>query len=204
MMARSGGFNVPADYFRSTAMPAPVPASPAGLPKKRWPLYAVIAAVGTAVGVVAVVLVGKGGGGDAAHATPSSTPAASAVATATAPPQPSAALAPAPSASAAPVLHEILVSVVPPDATLTRDGKDLGGAPVALHLGDGEVANLVITRKGYKTKTVPIDTSDPKVTITLESAFAGPARPAGGGAKPAGGGSSGGIDDVGDPFAHKH
>src|SRR5215472_6726800 len=43
MMARSGGFNVPADYFRSSLMPAPVPASPA-LPKARWPLYAVIGA----------------------------------------------------------------------------------------------------------------------------------------------------------------
>src|SRR5579863_8760270 len=51
MMARSGGFNVPADYFRSTAMPAPVPASPS-VPMKRWPLYAVIAAVATGVGVV--------------------------------------------------------------------------------------------------------------------------------------------------------
>src|SRR5271165_2665790 len=55
MMARSGGFNVPADYFRSSGMPAPVPASPA-LPKTRWPLYAVIAAVATGIGVVGVVL----------------------------------------------------------------------------------------------------------------------------------------------------
>src|SRR5262249_12444554 len=28
MMARSGGFNVPADYFKKSAMPAPVPATP--------------------------------------------------------------------------------------------------------------------------------------------------------------------------------
>src|SRR3984957_10735880 len=55
MMARSGGFNVPADYFRSSAMPAPVPATPA-LPKSRWPLYAVIAAVATGVGLVGVVM----------------------------------------------------------------------------------------------------------------------------------------------------
>src|SRR5579872_145683 len=65
MMARSGGFNVPADYFRSSAMPAPVPATPA-LPKQRWPLYAVIGAVATLVGIVAVVLA-KGGGNGAAH-----------------------------------------------------------------------------------------------------------------------------------------
>src|SRR5450755_161129 len=46
MMARSGGFNVPADYFRSSAMPAPVPGSPATR-VPRWPLFAVIAAVAT-------------------------------------------------------------------------------------------------------------------------------------------------------------
>src|SRR5258708_20116305 len=33
MMARSGGFNVPADYFRSSAMPAPVPPDPLLPPK---------------------------------------------------------------------------------------------------------------------------------------------------------------------------
>src|ERR1019366_8552879 len=55
MMARTGGFNVPADYFRAHGMPAPVPATPHE-PKKRWPLYATIGAVGTLVGIVAVVL----------------------------------------------------------------------------------------------------------------------------------------------------
>ena len=43
MMARSGGFNVPADYFRRRRCPAPVPASPAGAARSGWPLYAVIA-----------------------------------------------------------------------------------------------------------------------------------------------------------------
>src|SRR5580698_4843902 len=51
MMARSGGFNVPADYFRSSAMPAPVPGEPAQA-RKRWPLYATIAAVATGAMVV--------------------------------------------------------------------------------------------------------------------------------------------------------
>src|ERR1700722_1332145 len=60
MMTRSGGFNVPADYFRSSAMPAPVPASPA-IPKKRWPLYAVIMAVGTMLGIVGMVLMARNG-----------------------------------------------------------------------------------------------------------------------------------------------
>jgi hypothetical protein len=102
----------------------------------------------------------------------------------------------------APAQHEVLVSVVPGDATLTRDGADLGGAPVALHLAEGEKATLVITHKGYKPKTVTIDAGDWKVNVQLESQFGPPPHPGAGGPtpKPAGGG----IDDVGDPFAKKH
>jgi serine/threonine protein kinase len=200
MMARSGGFNVPADYFRSSAMPAPVPASPA-LPKQRWPLFAVMGAVATIVGVVAIVLLARSSGSNTAHATPSSTvapPATSvAAATAAAPPPPATST---PTATIAPIQREVLVSVIPQDATLLRDGKDLGGAPVALHLAEGERATLVITRKGYKTKSVTIDGDDTKVTVTLESAFGPPPRQGGGAAA----GGKSGIDDVGDPFAKKH
>jgi hypothetical protein len=179
-------------------MPAPVPASPAGR-SARWPIFAVIGAVGTILGVVAVVLMARTSG-NSAQATPSSTvPVAVTTAAPTAPP-PTATLAPPP--SAAPVQHEVLVSVFPGDATLTRDGKDLGGAPVALHLADGESATLVITHKGYKTKTITVDGGDAKVSVTLEGVFGPPPRAGagGGGGKPGGGG----IDDVGDPFAKKH
>jgi serine/threonine-protein kinase len=198
MMARSGGFNVPADYFRSSAMPAPVPGSPMGGPKPRWPLYATIGAVGTILGLVAVVFLAKNAGGNA-HATPSSVPVVTPTAAPTAAP-PTATLAA--TATAAPVTHEVLVSVTPPDATMTRDGKDLGGTPVALHLGEGESATLVFTRKGFKTKSVTIDGSDSKVAVALEGIFGPPPKgpPGGGTTKPAGGG----IDDVGDPFAKHH
>ena len=195
MMARSGGFNVPADYFRSSAMPAPVPATPV-VPKARWPLYAVIGAVATIVGVVAVVL--ARGGSSTAHTLP--TPPATTSVASVAPPVPSAPMPSAtlaPTATAAPT-HQILVSVVPADATITRDGQNLGTSPLALMLGDGETANLVLTHKGYVTKTVPVDPSQPKVTLKMDHDF-GPAPVAGGGAskKPP---SGGGIDDVGDPF----
>jgi tRNA A-37 threonylcarbamoyl transferase component Bud32 len=203
LMARSGAFHVPSDYFRSGGMPAPVPAEPA-LSHQRWPLYAVIGAVATVVGVVGVIVVAKSSGG-AAQALPSATAIGAAV-------NPMAtALAPLPSAVAAaasgppvPAAREILVSVVPSDATLARDGNELGGAPVALHLADGEVATLVVTRKGYKTRTVAVDASEPKQTITLEGVWA----PAPHVPRPQGAPSplpprSGDLDDVGDPFA-KH
>jgi hypothetical protein len=94
------------------------------------------------------------------------------------------------------VLHEVVVSVSPGEANVTRDGADLGPAPVVLHLAADETATLVITRKGYKAKTVKIDASTPRQAVTLDSAsvprpIAAPAAPAGG------------IDDVGDPFAKK-
>ncbi|MGD0529343.1 MAG: serine/threonine-protein kinase [Polyangiaceae bacterium] len=198
MMARSGGFNVPADYFRSSAMPAPVPGSPP-MRGSRWPLFAVMLAVGTIVGVVAVVFVARSSGGNA-QATPSSTATAVVATTASAPPPPAVTLAPPP--SAAPVLKEVLVSVMPPDATLTRDGKDLGSSPVALHLADGESATVVVTHKGFKPKTLTIDGSMAKMTVTLDSVFGpAPKGPPGPAATKTGGG---GIDDVGDPFAKKH
>ena len=198
MMARSGGFNVPADYFRSSAMPAPVPGSPATR-APRWPLFAVIAAVATIVGIIAVVLTTRSSGGSA-NATPSSTVPAAVTTTVPIAPPPTATLAPPP--SAAPAMHEVLVSVIPTDATLTRNGKDLGSSPVALHLAEGESTTVVVAHKGFKTKTVTIDGGDAKVAVTLEGVFGPPPRGGAGGGTPRPAG--GGIDDVGDPFAKKH
>ena len=199
MMARSGGFNVPADYFRSSGMPAPVPGQPAGVPKQRWPLVAVIAAVATGLGIVGVVM--ARGGNSTAHPLPAPTTTASAAPGPTVPPLPSAPVVlTAPSASVAAVTHQVLVSVVPADATITRDGQPLGTSPVALALADGETANLVVTRKGFQQKPVAVDASVPKVIVKLDRDF-GPAVPMGPGTgpkKPTGGG----IDDVGDPFKH--
>ena len=200
MMARSGGFNVPADYFRSAGMPEPVPASPP-LPVRRWPLYAVIAAVGTGVAAMGVVVIARTTSSGAQTRPPIT---AVAPVAAPPPPPPSAVLLPPPATT--PVAREVLVSVVPGDATITRDGKDLGPQPLALHLADGETASLVVSRKGFKAKTVTIDGANPRQSIALDSASGGgPApRAAGGGAKPASGPAFSGIDDVGDPFAKKH
>jgi tRNA A-37 threonylcarbamoyl transferase component Bud32 len=196
MMGRSGGFNVPADYFRSSAMPAPVPGSPAAR-SARWPLYAVIGAVGTILGTVAVVLLARNAGWNIAHATLPPPLVATTVAVPAPLPVPPPVTVLAPPTRTAPVLHEVLVSVTPTDATLTRDGQDLGGAPAALHLAEGETAALVISRKGYRTRTVTVDTTSPKVAVALDGAFGPPPRVA----VPRPPGAA--IDDVGDPFAKK-
>jgi serine/threonine-protein kinase len=199
MMARSGGFNVPADYFRSSAMPAPVPAEPAYRPK-RWPIYAFIGAFATVVSTVGIVVVAKISSSKAQTvAAPTAVIAPAPPAAATAVPVPVATVVPTATASAqVAVTHEVLVSVVPADANISRGGRELGQPPLALHLADGESASLQIARKGYKTKTVTVGSNEPKVIFTLEPVAV---PKAGQPAKPAGGDL--GIDDVGDPFAKK-
>lgn len=226
MMARSGGFNVPADYFRA-AMPAPVPATPLVVQRKRWPLYALMGAVGTIVGVVGVVMVVKSGTGKAeprpgpsaplAALSSGSSPAISpggsqetspagstlavAVAAATAASVAPSASAPGP-ARLASEPREILVSIVPSDATITQDGKPLGQSPVALHLVPGDRAVLVVERRGFKTREVTVTADAPKQAFTLEAIGAPmPSKPRRVEAKPS---QPSGIDDVGDPFASKH
>ncbi len=200
MMARSGGFNVPADYFRAV-MPAPVPAAPPEA-RKRWSLYAVVAALAMLAGVVAVVFARSSNSG--AQTLPSaSAPLSSPVAAST--PGPTAVSPPAPSVSLAPaVTQEVLVSVVPADATIRSDQGPLGQSPVALHLAKNETVALVLERKGYKSKTVTVDGSESKRMFALEPIGFAPKAPSPV-AKPSGAAPSlgGGIDDVGDPFATK-
>ena len=69
MMARSGGFNVPADYFRADGgMPAPVPATPLGPPRTRWGIYAGVAGVSLSLGIVLFIFAKSG----TTHARPAS------------------------------------------------------------------------------------------------------------------------------------
>ena len=124
MMARSGGIpTYPQTTFRASAMPAPVPATPAAA-KKRWPLFTAMAAVATIVGVGALAFVGKDGNGSAqAH------PSAVAPPPITPPPPTTVSAAStavlAPPIASAPVLHAVLISVSPQDASIMRDGQSL-------------------------------------------------------------------------------
>ncbi len=199
MMARSGGFNVPADYFRSSAMPAPVPASPPER-AKRWPLFAVIGAVGDRP---------RGRRRGARGEEPEQHGRRRCRAAVGARRSPAAAPTVAPAGAgrarragsgAGPVPRGARERARPGDATITRDGKDLGAAPrraAPRRRRDGE---LVVARKGYKPKTVIIDGSDSKMSFSLDrpTRLRRRTRPS-----PPGRLEVGGIDDVGDPFA-KH
>ena len=185
------------------SMPHPVPASPAR-DKARWPLWVVLGGVaaGSLLALLVVLLARVGGAGPHARPLAASATTAKSLASATAAPSPaappttapaSAAVAP-PAPSAANAKTEVLLSVRPADAVVMRDTEDLGSSPIALLVGSGESVRLTVSRKGYKTKTVTVDETEAKVTVTLDPSFTGPAPVT----KPAGG-----IDDVGDPFANK-
>jgi serine/threonine-protein kinase len=205
MMARSGGFQLPPGYPvpgsipMPGSMPHPVPASPAERRPARWPAFVALGGVLAIGATVAVVLLARSGS-RSAHALTSSTAIGATSAPAPSPspsPPPVAAtgLASDPAPSMSPALREVIVSVAPPDAIVGRDGQDLGTQPIALHLAEGETATLTVSRKGYKTKSLTVDGSEPKVSVALEGAF-GPAPAAPPRSRP--------VDDVGDPFAKKH
>lgn len=171
MMARSGGFNVPADYFRSAGMPAPVPATPAGLPRRsRLPLYAAIAAVGTILGVAGAVLVARSGtttaqprAGTGSVAPPVIAPAGSAGAA-------------APVSAAPKVTRPVILSSTPDQATVKRGDTDLGATSVVLLLADDEVATVTVSKDGYRSETVEVRAADAKKMVTLKALAAAPTK----------------------------
>jgi len=166
MMARSGGFNVPADYFKKgAAMPAPVPATPAGTRGRgRWPLYAGIAGVVAAVAIVVGIF---------ASSTESTASEPSAVAAKPeAPPEASQhSTVPDPVASgtqASPAEKQVPLAVDPLDAHVFNGDKDLGTSPVLVKIPEGQSVSLDVRRKGYKAATITLDGSKEKASVKLK------------------------------------
>jgi serine/threonine protein kinase len=185
MMARSGGFNVPADYFQKAQMPALVPATPASLAnasKSRWPLVAGLVGSLAAVGIV-VAIFAKSGDSSASAAPPTQNAA-------TEPPraaEPETAPPPvATSAAATPANgKQVVLAAEPLDAHVFRDGADLGASPLVIEVPAGQVVEVEIQRKGYKSETLKIDGSAARQVVKLERVVPGGAtRPAVKPAKP--------------------
>ncbi|HEY4104868.1 MAG TPA: serine/threonine-protein kinase [Polyangiaceae bacterium] len=182
MMSRSGGFNVPVDYFKKGQMPAPVPATPSsrfGAQKSRWPLYAGLAGVLAAVGIV----VGIFGSSHSSSATPSATGSALA-APDPAPKLTDTAATAAPSAvpSTAPandivLSKEVVLAIEPIDAHIFRDGADLGQSPVAISVDEGKTVELEIRRDGYKPDTITLDGTKTREVVKLDKAGRGYVAP---------------------------
>jgi eukaryotic-like serine/threonine-protein kinase len=159
MMSRSGGFNVPADYFAKPKMPEPVPASPeSGRRKRNWPLFAGLAGVVAAVAIVAAIFAksSQSGAQSEGHAT-----AALTAAPAAAPPS-------AASQEALVLTRQVALAVVPQEAHVYEGNKDLGTSPVLLEVEEGKTLALSVRMDGYKELALMVDGSQPRETAKLE------------------------------------
>jgi serine/threonine-protein kinase len=208
MMARSGGFNVPADYFNSGAkMPPPVPATPAPGQRSRLPLVAGIAGVLTAVGIVVAILAKSSLTSAQPDVPPTTT--VSQAATVTAPPTSTTTTSTAANAANATKIP-VAIAIEPGDAKVTRDGVELPN-PVVLQLADGETVDLVVAKPGYVQRTITASTKEPSMRVKLEPVPSKPVLGAGT-AKPtpstktsaASTGYHGGVGLPDDPFKTGH
>ncbi len=197
MIARSGAFNVPADYFNQPKTADVVHATPRGRGGTRWPLVAGVAGVVVAVGLVVAVM----SMGSTTTAEPPRAPSAPDSA-AVAPPSVASSVASAepPRAPDKPVL----LVVQPVDADIFRGADSLGKAPVNVLVPDGEAVSVEIRRDGYVAQTLTLDGSSAKIEVKLvRDPKAKVGRPVAvpGGTKPAGPPRGGG--DVVDPWKKK-
>jgi len=157
MMARSGGFNVPADFFKVQGrMPAPVPATPAGVPtKSRYALIAGIAGVLVAVGLVVAIFAQS-------EASPASPP------TAVAPAKP-ASETPSPEAANDIIVSAgVAVGADPLDAEVWKGNQNLGTSPVIVDVPEGTPVSIEIRKAGYVTKKLVLDGREKKVNVKLD------------------------------------
>jgi hypothetical protein len=207
MMARSGGFNVPADYFRISGMPQPVPATPARSSKpKRLSFFVAMGVVGT-LGLAALASTLFKPGASKADGPPITSvpepvvtvPAAGSVA--------SAQVA-GPATPAAPTVQHVGLVVDPKDARVVREGSSenlnvaMGKVAIGIDVVGGAPVALEVTAPGRKPAQVTVDGSISTLIVRLDTAAApaGPAKPKAAKAAPGGRKCEPGFDLNCDPF----
>jgi serine/threonine-protein kinase len=181
MMSRSGGFNVPADFFTDRGMPAPVPATPRAGARRGWGVYAGVAGVVAAVAIVVAVFAKSSSSTASSHA---SAPAAVQTPTPSPAPTPQAPVKPA-----EPEVKHVLFASEPLDAHVFAGDHDLGVPPLNVDVPGGQKITVEVRRDGYKSQQLTLDGSEKKLTVKLLKAVAGTAPPRpkpGPAAKPAG------------------
>jgi serine/threonine protein kinase len=159
MMSRSGGFNVPADYFAKPHMPEPVPASPASQRRKsKWPLIAGLTGVVAAVAIVGAIFAKS----SQSRAQPDALTRPT-----------TAAVEPATPTSAAPqepltLSKQVAIAITPSEAHVFLGDKDLGTSPVLIEVEEGKILPLKLRMEGYKELEISVDGSKPRESIKLE------------------------------------
>ena len=190
MMARSGGFNVPADYFKhpSTAL---VPATPAPQ-RKPWPrivwVAGALAAVGLVGGIFAVA--------QSTIGAPTPVDTGAPTAATSAPPTPST-VAPTTTVTAAPApprMITVLLDSDPAKGTATVGGKTFP-LPDNIQVEEGKTVSVEVKKPGFEPTTVEIDGTKAKEIIKLSSL-----RKTGPGTRPTSTAAAGGNGVV-DPWA---
>jgi eukaryotic-like serine/threonine-protein kinase len=172
MMGRSGGFNVPADYFRKQVPGGPtmLPATPQAHPKNTV-LKGVIAGAATMTFLVIAALVGN----SVLHAKPERpdpNPVPSAAASVVVPPSATTAVpdVPAPPDPAS-ILKVVQIVTVPMDAIVFEGTKNLGAAPVTVGVPPNGTVTIRIEHAGFVSKERVLDGKKSREQITLEPNF---------------------------------
>ena len=169
MMGRSGGFNVPADYFRKQQAPGGptmLPAMPQQPRLKSSALKGVIAAAATVVFLVVAALVTttlRASTQKDRNNTPGSASPDPATGMAT----PSASGTPAPPDPAT-LLRPVVVVTVPTDATVFQGSRSLGISPVTVAVPPDGTITIRIEHPGYVTREKVLDGSKPRESISLD------------------------------------
>jgi serine/threonine-protein kinase len=150
MMGRSGGFNVPQDYFKQGN--AIVPATPPEEPK-RWSRVAVGAGAVAAVGIVTAGLVV----GNIVHSRPPpKQPETTAVTAPLPPPPPSPPPSAEPQPPPPPKKVSVVIAATPKGAMGYRDDKPFP-LPSSVEVEEGQKVNIEIRADGYETLKLELD-----------------------------------------------
>jgi eukaryotic-like serine/threonine-protein kinase len=175
MMARSGSFNVPADYFKSSAGVVLKPPT-----RGRWgPRLVAIAGVTVAVGIVSFVIIKDA----LAPAQPPPPTAAQ-----PSPPPVETATAPVTAEAPPPAVDEVkvLVAATAENAFIEIQGKRVD-LPDDIAVPKGKSIQLTVEAEGYEPKKITLDGKQTKVTVVLKPLKTAPppGQPhVGGGPKP--------------------
>jgi serine/threonine-protein kinase len=193
MMARSGGFNVPHDYFKQGPN-VMVPATPPGQQRKlsRYVWIAGAAVAGVLVTLILVV-------GGIVNSSPPPKPVESAVVAAIPPPV-TAATSAAPAPPPAPKKIAVAVAATPKAALGWRDDKSFK-LPATIDVEEGKHVTVEIRAEGFETVTLDLDGSEQSKLVELKAKVVPGKMPVGPGKAPVKGGNVG-HDGIVDPWKH--
>ncbi len=175
MSRRSGSFEVPVDYFQQHGLGEPSMDSPLPDVRNRWPLYAGVAGVLAAIAIVVAIFAHSSSGGAATRSAGASGTSTSGASLPAAPIAPEARSVSTGQEDAR--RRQVVLAVEPLDAQVFKDGRDLGASPVFVDLTDQQPVSLEIRRSGYKTRTVTVDGSQPRISVRLDRGGAATGTP---------------------------